>query len=42
MNPRTETFHLLATCAAGVESLVGDELEQLGYDVQVEKWTSTF
>lgn len=36
MNPRTETFHLLATCAAGVESLVGDELRQLGYDVQVE------
>jgi len=30
------TFNLLATCAAGVEGLVGDELRDLGYDVDVE------
>lgn len=30
------TFQLLATCAAGVEGLVGDELRELGYEVQVE------
>lgn len=29
-------FDLIATCAAGVEALVGDELRELGYDVQVE------
>lgn len=29
-------FNLLATCAAGVEGLVGDELRDLGYEVQVE------
>ncbi|WP_018658767.1 THUMP domain-containing class I SAM-dependent RNA methyltransferase [Allofustis seminis] len=34
MNQRK--YQLIATCAAGVEGLVGDELRQLGYDVQVE------
>lgn len=29
-------FNLIATCAAGVEGLVGDELRDLGYDVEVE------
>ena len=29
-------FNLIATCAAGVEGLVGDELRYLGYDVEVE------
>lgn len=29
-------FNLIATCAAGVEGLVGDELSALGYEVQVE------
>lgn len=29
-------FNLIATCAAGVEALVGDELRDLGYEVQVE------
>lgn len=31
-----KTFNLLATCASGVEGLVGDELRDLGYDVEVE------
>ena len=30
------TFNLIATCAAGVEALVGNELRDLGYEVQVE------
>lgn len=29
-------FNLIATCAAGVEGLVGDELRDLGYQVEVE------
>ncbi|EHL95885.1 hypothetical protein HMPREF9103_02623 [Lentilactobacillus parafarraginis F0439] len=29
-------FKLMATCAAGIEALVGKELQNLGYDVQVE------
>ncbi len=29
-------FNLIATCAAGVEALVGNELRDLGYEVQVE------
>lgn len=29
-------YELLATCAAGVEALVGNELRDLGYEVQVE------
>ena len=36
MNPRTEKFNLIATCAAGVEALVGDELRNLGFDTVVE------
>ncbi|MGV0167420.1 THUMP domain-containing class I SAM-dependent RNA methyltransferase [Furfurilactobacillus sp. WILCCON 0119] len=31
-----QTFELIATCAAGIEALVGRELRDLGYDVQVE------
>ncbi|CAI2593707.1 THUMP domain-containing class I SAM-dependent RNA methyltransferase [Apilactobacillus kunkeei] len=31
-----KTFKLMATCAAGIESLVGRELRDLGYEVQVE------
>lgn len=31
-----EKFNLIATCAAGVEGLVGDELRDLGYEVEVE------
>lgn len=30
------TYHLLATCASGIESLVGKELRNLGYETQVE------
>ena len=29
-------FNLIATCAAGIEALVGKELRDLGYEVQVE------
>lgn len=29
-------FKLIATCAAGIEALVGKEMRDLGYDVQVE------
>lgn len=29
-------FHLIATCAAGIEALVGKELKALGYKTQVE------
>lgn len=29
-------FNLIATCAAGVEALVGNELRDLGYEVEVE------
>lgn len=35
-------FDLLATCASGVEGLVGDELKDLGYDVQVENGRARF
>ncbi|MHC9532625.1 THUMP domain-containing class I SAM-dependent RNA methyltransferase [Dellaglioa sp. L3N] len=31
-----ETFKLLATAASGIESIVGNELKHMGYDVQVE------
>lgn len=31
-----EKFNLIATAAAGIESIVGNELRHLGYDVQVE------
>lgn len=30
------TFKLMATCAAGIEALVGNELKSMGYTVQVE------
>lgn len=36
------SYHLLATCASGVEGLVGDELKDLGYDVQVENGRARF
>lgn len=29
-------FNLIAACAAGIESVVGNELRHLGYQVQVE------
>ncbi|GAF35443.1 predicted N6-adenine-specific DNA methylase [Lentilactobacillus farraginis DSM 18382 = JCM 14108] len=29
-------FKLIATCAAGIEALVGKELRDLGYETQVE------
>src|SRR5699024_3100003 len=35
-------FNLIATCAAGVEALVGDELRDLGYEVQVENGRVSF
>ncbi|MBS4770329.1 class I SAM-dependent RNA methyltransferase [Carnobacteriaceae bacterium zg-C25] len=31
-----KTYQLMATCAAGIEALVGNELKALGYTVQVE------
>ncbi|WPC18975.1 class I SAM-dependent RNA methyltransferase [Pediococcus inopinatus] len=31
-----QKFELMATCASGIEALVGRELRDLGYDVQVE------
>ena len=31
-----KTYNLIATAAAGIESIVGNELRHLGYDVQVE------
>ncbi|GEK27716.1 THUMP domain-containing class I SAM-dependent RNA methyltransferase [Furfurilactobacillus siliginis] len=31
-----QTFELMATCAAGIEALVGRELRDLGYETQVE------
>ena len=31
-----QTFQLIATCAAGIEALVGRELRDLGYETQVE------
>lgn len=36
MNKTVGKFNLIATCAAGVEGLVGDELRDLGYKVEVE------
>lgn len=35
-------FNLIATCAAGIEALVGKELRDLGYDVQVENGRARF
>ena len=37
-----KTYHLMATAAAGLESLVGKELERLGYDHQVENYRVRF
>ncbi len=31
-----KTYNLIATCASGIEALVGNELRHLGYDTQVE------
>lgn len=31
-----ETFTLVATAAAGLEAVVGRELRELGYEIQVE------
>lgn len=35
-------FNLIATCAAGIESLVGKELRKLDYDVSVENGRARF
>lgn len=35
-------FKLMATCAAGIEALVGRELRNLGYEVQVENGRAIF
>ncbi|QXC53404.1 Ribosomal RNA large subunit methyltransferase L [Leuconostoc mesenteroides] len=37
-----KTYHLMATAAAGLESLVGKELERLGYEHQVENYRVRF
>lgn len=41
-----EKYNLLATCAAGIEAVTGNELKHLGYDVAVEngrvRYTGTF
>ncbi|WP_302045947.1 THUMP domain-containing class I SAM-dependent RNA methyltransferase [Leuconostoc lactis] len=37
-----KTYHLTATAAAGLESLVGKELERLGYDPKVENYRVRF
>lgn len=37
-----KTYHLMATAAAGLESLVGKELERLGYDPKVENYRVCF
>lgn len=37
-----EKYHLMATAAAGLESLVGKELERLGYEHQVENYRVRF
>lgn len=37
-----KTYQLLATCASGVEGLVGDELKELGYKVKVENGRARF
>lgn len=37
-----KTDHLMATAAAGLESLVGKELERLGYEHQVENYRVRF
>ncbi|MCT3047520.1 THUMP domain-containing class I SAM-dependent RNA methyltransferase [Leuconostoc mesenteroides] len=37
-----KTYHLMATAAAGLESLVGKELERLGYEHQVKNYRVRF
>ncbi|GBG95809.1 RNA methyltransferase [Ligilactobacillus salitolerans] len=37
-----QEYNLIATCASGLEALVGDELRHLGYDVQVENGRARF
>ncbi|MCT8389694.1 class I SAM-dependent RNA methyltransferase [Leuconostoc holzapfelii] len=37
-----KTYHLMATAAAGLEALVGKELDRLGYDAQVENYRVRF
>lgn len=37
-----KTYHLMASAAAGLESLVGKELERLGYDPKVENYRVRF
>ncbi|MBZ1527370.1 class I SAM-dependent RNA methyltransferase [Leuconostoc mesenteroides] len=37
-----KTYHLMATAAAGLESLVGKELERSGYEYQVENYRVRF
>ncbi|WP_349515770.1 THUMP domain-containing class I SAM-dependent RNA methyltransferase [Leuconostoc suionicum] len=37
-----KAYHLMATAAAGLESLVGKELERLGYEHQVENYRVRF
>ena len=37
-----KTYHLMATAAAGLESLVGKELARLGYEHQVENYRVRF
>lgn len=37
-----KTFHCIATCAAGLEALVGKELRQLGIECQVENGRARF
>jgi putative N6-adenine-specific DNA methylase len=37
-----KTYHLMATAAAGLESLVGKELERLNYEHQVENYRVRF
>ena len=36
------TYKLVATAAAGIEALVGKELRNMGYDVQVENGKAFF
>ncbi len=37
-----EKFNLLATCASGIEGIVGDELRDMGYEVRVENGRARF
>ena len=35
-------YNLIATCASGIEALVGQELRHLGYEAQVENGRARF